>query len=100
MPPNELTRDQFVDETERWFQRRGLPYTGTNDVSPFVLVNRVMLLLINIGALVGATLLELYNVLPIARDGLFRSIPIWPGVPNAARDVSRPSVELSAWRSS
>jgi len=46
MAPTELTRGQFVDETERWFQRRGLPYTGTNDVSPFQLVNRVLPLLV------------------------------------------------------
>ena len=46
MASTELTRVHLVDETERWFQRRGLPYTGTNDVSPLLLVNRVLPLLV------------------------------------------------------
>jgi hypothetical protein len=63
MPPTELTRDQFVDETERWFQRRGLPYTGTNDVSPFVLVNRMLPLLV---------LTLIAEVITMSLDGQYR----------------------------
>jgi hypothetical protein len=42
MPSDEPSREQLVEETERWFRRRGLPYSGLHDVPPIVLFARVL----------------------------------------------------------
>lgn len=94
MTESEPTRDQLVDGTERWFQRRGLLVSTLRPrrtwnlprwasvaagvlfvAGPAMIALAVeskpslvtVLLLINVGVLVAAMLLEYYNVLPIVR---------------------------------
>ena len=43
---DKATRDELIDETERWFQRRGLPGAHTDDVTVFDLVNRIIPVLV------------------------------------------------------
>ena len=43
---DDATRDELIDETERWFQRRGLPGAQTDDVTVFDLVNRIIPVLV------------------------------------------------------
>ena len=39
-------RRQLIDDTERWFERRGLPYASQHDGRPLVLFNRAIPLLV------------------------------------------------------
>lgn len=40
------TRERLIDETERWFQRRGLPGAQVDDVTVFDLFNRIIPVLV------------------------------------------------------
>ena len=42
MIAGDATREGLIDETERWFQRRGLPGAQTDDVTLFDLLNRII----------------------------------------------------------
>lgn len=42
LPGDDVTREELLDETERWFERRGLPGAQTDDGTLLELVNRII----------------------------------------------------------
>ena len=74
----QVDRRRLIDDTERWFQRRGLPYASQHDARPLVLFNRAIPLLVLVLLAEAVTLLfrndyggsMLYGVFLLTAAGL------------------------------